>query len=226
MSPMNGRLPEQPPPHFRRRALWVVLGLLGAGCVYDDDEPCGPGKVRWEDASHCVCAEGTAYTPEGCVTCGEHALPTPNGCVCEAGYARTLPTDPCVEVPADIGTACTTDADCPSAAYPHCQVTTFSNYCTVQNCTSDADCSAGYACNQTGTPSYCQRPPVGAGRTCASDADCAVDSEALFCDAFFTFTCLVRDCTVAPNNCFTGLECCANGPPVPICIPIGACLQP
>jgi len=225
MSPINGGLPKQPPTHFGRRALWVVLGLLGAGCVYDDDDPCGPGQVRWEDSQLCVCAEGTAYTPEGCVPCGEHALATPNGCVCEMGYARTQPTDPCVEVPADIGTACSTDAECLSPTYPHCQQTTIGGYCTALDCTGDADCSAGYACNLTAAPSYCQRPPVGAGQTCTTDADCA-GTEALFCDSVFSGICLVRDCTVTPNSCFTGMECCSNGPPVPICIPTGLCLQP
>jgi hypothetical protein len=221
MNPITGGTPARPPHKNRRRALWVVLGLLGAGCIYDEDDPCSPNQVRWENSSLCVCAEGTAYTAEGCVPCGEHALASPSGCVCEAGYARTLPTDPCLEIPADIGMACTSDAECPSLAFPHCQLGTLGGYCTTTGCTSDADCTGGYACNLGGAPPFCQRPPVGAGRPCTSDAECA-GTEATFCDVFVSFSCLVSACTIEPNNCFAGMECCAFGPTT-ICIPEGLC---
>jgi hypothetical protein len=223
MNPITGESLKRPPNPSRRSVLWVVLGLLGAGCVYDKDDPCGPNQVRWEDSSLCACAEGTAYSPEGCVACGEHALATPGGCVCETGYARTLPTDPCLEIPADIGAACTSDAEC-SPGFPHCQIGPVGGYCTATGCTSDADCTGGYACNLGAAPPFCQRPPVGAGKPCTSDAECA-GTEATFCDTFISFSCLVRDCTLEPNNCFAGMECCNFGA-FPICIPAGACLTP
>lgn len=225
MSPITGRLRVQRPNPIPRRALWVALGLIGAGCVYDADDPCGPGQVRWEDSSLCVCAEGTAYTPEGCVSCGEHELATPTGCACEPGYARTLQTEPCLEIPADIGAACASDAECLNPSFPHCQLGGAEGYCTSINCASDADCTGGYACNLTGAPPFCQRPPVGAGQPCTTDADCA-GTEATFCDTLFAHSCLVQNCTVTPNNCFGGTECCNVGGPLNLCIPAGACLTP
>ncbi len=222
-SPITGRLQRQPP-IILRRALWVVLGALGAGCVYDADDPCGKNQVRWLDHQLCACAEGMAYTPEGCVACGEHQLPTAAGCVCEAGYGRSVPTDPCAEIPADIGTACSSNAECLNPSFSHCQLSALGGYCTAANCTSSADCNGGYSCNLTAAPTYCQRPPVGAGLPCTNDAVCA-DGDALFCDTFVSGTCLVRDCTISPNSCFSGSECCdLTAFLLPnLCIPVGQC---
>ena len=67
---------------------------------------------------------------------------------------------------------------------------------------------------------------TGEDRPCASDADCA-GFEATFCDIFVTGTCLVRGCSVAPNSCSVGRECCdlsAFGLPT-LCIGVGTCLD-
>lgn len=225
MSPITGGLQGQPPHPMRRRALWVALGLLGAGCVYDSDEPCGPNEVRWQDSSLCTCADGYAYTIDGCVACGENAVSSPGGCVCVEGYARTQPTNPCEPIPEGIGTSCTTNAECLNPAFNHCQASTSGGYCTGLGCASDADCSGGYSCNLGTSPTFCQRPPQGVGRPCTSDAVCA-DSEALFCDTFVSGGCLVRDCTISPNSCFAGTECCdLSAFLLPnLCIPVGQCM--
>ena len=181
----------------RRTTLWVALALMSPGCVLDTDARCGPNQVSWEGNERCVCAEGTAYTPTGCVP-----------------------------IPAGIGTPCVDTSECSNPAFPHCQISPAGDgYCTTVGCTGPADCSGGYACNTLAAPAYCQRPPSGAGMTCAADSDCA-GKEASFCDVVVSRTCLVRDCTVEPNSCFSGSECCVIQGPVPLalCIPEGFCL--
>jgi hypothetical protein len=125
-----------------------------------------------------------------------------------------------------LGTPCSTDAPCEDPAYDACEVgADGSGYCTTTGCTSSEDCTGGYACNLSETPSYCQRPPAGAGMSCASDADCA-GTEATYCDAFMQHACLVQGCNVTVNDCFAGTECCdlsMYGVPEPICVPAGAC---
>lgn len=210
----------------RRKAPWIVLGLIASGCVLDSKDMCGPNQVIWGDDEVCVCADGYAYTPEGCVQCGEHEISSPNGCVCGAGYGRRGADQACEPIPEGIGTPCTVDADCLNATYSHCQVSPIGEgYCTNQNCTTDADCGGGYQC-VADSPSYCRRKPVGAGDACASDADC-VGTEALYCDGFFTHTCLERDCSKTPDSCFTGTECCdlARYFLPKLCVAQGQCME-
>lgn len=211
---------------WRLARLASVLALLAPGCVLDTENPCGNGQVPWEgNEERCVCAEGYGYTPQGCVRCGEHELPAPGGgCMCEPQYARG-PSGVCEPVPEGIGTPCTTDAEC-TPGFPHCQPSAAGGYCTKTGCASSAEC-AGYACNTSGAPSFCQRPPFGAGQSCESDADCA-DTEAVFCDVFVSRTCLVPGCTVAPaDSCFEGFECCdLSGFGLPtLCLPEGQCQE-
>ena len=50
--------------------------------------------------------------------------------------------------------------------------------------------------------------------------------EATYCDTFKSHSCLVQGCSLTPNNCFSGWECCdlsAFGVPQPICVAQGAC---
>ena len=66
--------------------------------------------------------------------------------------------------------------------------------------------------------------PLGEDQPCGSAADCA-GFEATFCDIFVTGTCLVSGCSVAPDSCSAGKECCdltAFGLPS-LCIVAGAC---
>ncbi len=208
-------------PLRRHVTAWVALAFPAFACVLDTDDLCGPNQVIWGDDDRCVCAEGMGYTPQGCVPCGSNEISSPAGCVCNAGYARPAAGQACEEV--QIGAPCTADAECSNPLYTHCQVTPFGGYCTAAGCASSAECTSGYACDTGASPSYCKRPPVGAGVACALPEDCA-GTEALFCDTFVSLSCLVQDCDDAANPCFEGTECCPFGG-VNICIPAGACLQ-
>ena len=66
--------------------------------------------------------------------------------------------------------------------------------------------------------------PTGEGQPCVSDADCA-GFDASFCELFVSHTCLVRGCSVAPDSCSSGRECCdltAFGLPT-LCLGAGLC---
>lgn len=201
----GARAPDawQPP----RVCGWVLI-WIAAGCVLDTDDKCGERQVIWGDDEQCVCEEGSAYTPEGCVPCTANEVASATGCACATGFARPSPELACAEIPVGIGVACSTAAECLDLPYPVCQAAAVgSGYCTSANCTTSAECAAGYACNTTATPTYCQRPPLGAGTSCTSPADCA-GTEAIFCDTFVTRTCRVQDCSLAADDCFEGTECC------------------
>ena len=222
---------QRPNPRRRwmRRALWAVLGTVSAACTFDPDDRCGPNQVAWgEDEERCTCADGFAYTEQGCVSCGPNAVATPNGCVCESGFGRLTPEAPCEALPEGFGQACTDDAECPGF-YPHCQPSVGGGgYCTTQNCTDSAACLGGYTCNTLNAPSFCQRPPVGLGQPCASPADCA-GTDALWCDLVFSQTCLVQDCLTSVEGCVPGFECCdltsVGLPGASLCLPPGSCAQ-
>jgi hypothetical protein len=80
----------------------------------------------------------------------------------------------------------------------------------------------GTAGSTSGAPDGAK--PTGEDQPCQSDADCA-RFDASFCDVFVTGTCLVRGCTVAPDNCYQGKECCDLsdfGLPT-LCIAEGVC---
>jgi hypothetical protein len=69
--------------------------------------------------------------------------------------------------------------------------------------------------------------PTGEDLPCTSAADCA-GLQASFCDLFVSHTCLVSDCSVTPDSCSAGKECCdlsAFGLPT-LCIAAGACTTP
>ena len=219
----------------RRRLVRVELRLafafLGASslptaCVYDADERCSPGQVLSSDTA-CVCAEGSAFTPQGCVPCAENEVPGTNGCVCADGLARPTPDAACQALPPALGAECdAASAPCTDPRYDYCQpVSGQSGYCTRAGCTSSAECEGGYACNTTASPPYCQRPPLGADQPCQTPADCA-GTEATWCDTVVTSTCLVAGCSVAEQDCFGGMQCCdfaLFGVPQPLCVAPGGC---
>jgi hypothetical protein len=209
----------------------VAVGLAGAilgSCVINSNDRCSDHQVMWGDGVRCVCDEDSAWTDAGCVPCGKHEVPGSNGCVCEQGYTRATAADPCKKAPSGQGVACdtTSAAACTDPTYNFCQVVSgTTGYCTKVGCTSSDDCEGGYACDTTKTPKVCLRPPTGIGQSCTSDADCA-GTEATYCDTFVNHACLVQGCTVDPDNCFPGWECCdltAFGFPAPLCIPEGDC---
>lgn len=200
---------------------WLLFGLMVPGCIIDNKHKCGPDEVLVGEYL-CTCPDGTVFTPTGCVPCGDHEIASPTGCICEDGYGRSSPTDACAEIPPALGNACTTDTDCPSPY--HCQMSAVGGYCTVTGCSDVAPCPGSYNCNQTANPAYCQRPPVGHNKPCTTATDCA-NTEATFCDTFVTQSCLVQDCTLTPDNCFPGSECCnlsSFGLPN-LCVEAGKC---
>lgn len=202
---------------------WLVLGLIIPGCIIDNDHKCGPDEVP-VGKYLCTCPEGTAFTPTGCVPCGDHEVSSPTGCICEPGYARSSPVDACAEIPAGLGNACTADGDCPSPF--HCHVGPAVSYCTLLDCSDTAPCPGNFICDTTGAAPFCKGPPVGEGKACMTNADCA-GTEATFCD--LGGQCRVQDCTLAPDSCFPGIgtACCNlssfNLPNV--CLQEGVCLS-
>lgn len=207
--------------------LLALVGLLPAGCVYDSSNRCGPHEVLYGDSSRCVCDSSSVSTPSGCVPCGEHELASATGCVCETGFAKPSPDAACEEAPTALGEPCSDSMPCTDATFDYCATgADGSGYCTTSDCADSEECSNGYVCDTSASPSYCQRPPVGAGMSCTSDADCA-GTEATFCDTVVQHVCLVQGCDVSANDCFSGTECCdlsAFGIPEPICIPEGMCM--
>jgi hypothetical protein len=200
-----------------------LFGLSQGGCLYDSDKPCGDDLAVYGDNLRCVCPEGTAYTPSGCVACGEHEVVTATGCACEDGFSRPAPGEACSETPSGLGADCDPAAPACEAPYDHCELASSGGYCTTSGCTTSADCEGGYACNEA---SVCQRPPVGLGTPCTGPADCA-GTEATFCDLVVTMSCQVQGCQLDPNDCFSGFECCdlsMFGVPEPLCVAAGACM--
>jgi hypothetical protein len=206
----------------------MLLGLMaagGSGCVLDSSDRCGPNQIIAPDTEmeRCVCAPNAALVGTACILCGENEVPGGAGCACAPGFARG--TDgACAPVPAGLGVACSASMPCTDATFNHCATSANGQgYCTTTGCTSNDDCTNGYACEPGATP-YCRRPPVGGGMSCTSNNDCA-GTEATFCDTLFQHACIVEGCQVSPNNCFSGTVCCNVGLPMPICIPGTACTQ-
>jgi hypothetical protein len=202
----------------------TMAALLLSACVYDDGERCDPGQVLYDEL-RCVCAPGLALGPNGCVPCGEHEVAGESGCVCADGYSRASAEATCEPVVTDQGNACSAEMPCTDAVYNHCEASGGNGYCTNTGCTTSADCAGGYACDTVVSPTICRRPPLGANQSCATSADCA-GTEATFCDAVITHSCRVEGCSLAPDNCFEGTECCdlsGFGVPLPICVAQGGC---
>ena len=156
---------------LRRLVPWALSGLLGAGCLFDPDDRCGPNQVLSGDETVCQCVAGYVAGATGCVSCAENEVPDPvAGCACAEGYVRPAAGAVCTALPPDV------------------------------------------------------HPPSGVGKACMAAADCA-GLDASYCEAGFSHSCVVADCTVSPNSCFTGTECCdftSFGLPR-LCIPAGMC---
>ncbi|MFZ5891033.1 MAG: hypothetical protein ACOY0T_08280 [Myxococcota bacterium] len=209
-------------PKWRVASLTALVGLAMGACTFDADDRCGPHQKFDSDNDRCVCEPSAAYTPAGCVPCGANEMPGNGACVCVAGFTRSLESGSCEPAPAALGAECSSNQECADATYSHCQLgSSQSGYCTNTGCASSADCQNGYACDTSASPSYCKRPPVGLGKSCASPDDCA-GGEATFCDTFQSHSCLVANCTLMPDNCFEGWACTdlsAFGMPIPLCLP-------
>ena len=205
----------------------AAAAAFAVGCVYEKNERCDENEQLYSDGNRCVCVAGAAMTTHGCMLCGANEEPVGAACVCVAGYVRPSPEAACQPTAGALGMACDAQsAPCADATYSHCQVVTgTTGYCTKTGCSGAADCADGYACDNVMPVSYCRRPPVGAGQTCAAAADCA-GTEATFCDTMVTRQCRVQGCTLSPDNCLSGTACCdlsGFGLPQPICVQSGTC---
>lgn len=220
-SPHIGVVPARSK-HRYALVLFALLGAIPSACVYDSKDRCGPHQVMYEDL-RCVCDPQSATTATGCTPCGTDEVPGATGCVCKPGYTKPAEGGVCAPAPMGLGTACDAATPCTDPQYSHCEAgADGKGYCT-NTCASAGECTGGYACDTTA--SICRRPPVGLAMSCTSDADCA-GTEATYCDTFQSHSCLVQGCSLMPDNCFSGWECCdlsAFGIAQPLCIPQGAC---
>jgi hypothetical protein len=212
------------PKHRYLVALFALLGAMPSACTYDSSDRCGPHQVMYEDL-RCVCDAQSALTATGCEPCGADEVPSAAGCVCKPGYTKDAALV-CAPTPMGLGVACDASTPCTDPEFKHCEPgADGTGYCTTTECSSAEDCTGGYACDLQVTPSVCRRPPVGLSMSCTADADCA-GTEATYCDTLQTHSCLVQGCSLSPDNCFSGWECCdlsMYGIAQPICIPQGAC---
>jgi hypothetical protein len=183
-----------------RYVSWVVCL---AACVYDPEAPCGESHQLDAKGQHCICAEGMGNDGGGgCRPCTSDEVWTAGVCIVATDAGRDCdPANP----------------DCPSPLTCHEPV----GYCTMTDC---GECPAGFYCDTSTTPSYCQRPPTGQAAPCSSAADCA-GFEATYCEMIQGHVCLVQGCTLSPNDCFYGWSCCdltlLIG--VTLCVPDGEC---
>lgn len=184
--------------HLREALACLVLATT-AGCLVDSDAPCGANQDLDDDGA-CVCVAGTGLDDDG---------------------HRCIAMEP---APPGLGLACDETSPCADPGYSRCQISEASDdYCTSEGCSSSSDCEAGYACRETQSDSYCERPPLGQGAACTSDEDCA-DGEATYCESQISNQCLVSGCEV--GSCFEGSTCCdlrSLGAPDTLCVPAGEC---
>lgn len=206
-------------------ATWGILLAAPLACTYDPDDRCGPNEELVDDGQRCVCVAGAAMTPAGCVMCGPNEVAGATSCECAPGYTRAE-SGACEEAPmSGLGAPCDDATPCldPDAAY--CQAdASGSGYCTTTDC-AESPCTGGYACDESVSPSVCLRPPLGQGMPCTSDMDCA-GTDATFCDRVESNSCLVRGCSLSPDDCFIGWACCdlsSLGLRETICVPEGEC---
>ena len=220
----------------RISALGMLLAfsslLVLSSCLYDSSDRCDADQSYDSNAGLCVCTGNTiaGTLPNGnpgCAACAEHEFASNDACVCEEGYQRPTPEGACTLVPDALGLPCTSDADCTDATYDTCHLLDDSSgYCTNTGC-AQGECTGGYACDTLASPTYCVRPPSGAGQPCGSDEDCA-GTEATWCETFVSHVCYVQGCAVDGNDC-PGMQCCdlavASGGAVKktICVEPGTC---
>jgi len=211
------------------RRLILSAGLvLAAGCLYDPNQRCSDHEIFSEASGLCHCAEGfvPASAGTGCVACGEHEVSAGLSCSCVSGFARTS-SGSCGALPAGQGASCDESMRCsPTTEHTYCHLNgSGTGYCTTAGCTSNEQCEGGYACELGATQPFCARPPTGQGKHCTTSGDCA-GGEATYCETFSSFQCLVEDCVLQPDSCFSGFGCCdlsALGVPKRLCLKEGMC---
>jgi hypothetical protein len=207
------------------RLSWLGF-VVAPGCVYDSSERCSPHQVEINN-DRCTCEAGYVPGDAGCVPCAENEEERSGACVCSEGYARASDDAACEPIPGGLGVECETSESC-GADYPVCHLTENNGgYCTTIGCGSSDDCEAGYMCQSDGDISYCRRPPLGYGKTCDSQADCA-DGEATFCEVLQSNVCIVPCTAETTDVCFQGEVCCDFSlfKAGTVCTPTAACMAP
>lgn len=165
----------------------LLIAALSGGCIIDEDARCSPGQLL-EDGL-CLCPAGATIVNNACVVSAIDA---------GSDDAATPPD-------AGLGAACGPELPCSDPAFARCQQAPQGAYCTATGCTSASDCSAGYQCDTTTSPSYCRRPYAGQSTPCATSSTCTGD--ATFCSGFLRM-CLVPGCTEGDNgSCDPGFIC-------------------
>lgn len=210
----------------RSLAAALVIAGLG-GCLYDPDDVCGANQEVRSGVCECIASAVPAEDGDGCAPCGPDEVAAGTACACRDGYARAGEDEPCEPVPAGLGAACTPGGvACSGEDDSYCRATAeTSGYCTSSGCATSADCPTGYACAQDGELTFCKRPPTGQGTACDSSADCA-GYEATYCETFQAHICLVPGCTLSPDSCHEGWECCdlsTLGLDETLCVEEGSC---
>ncbi|MDQ2643543.1 MAG: hypothetical protein M3020_07005 [Myxococcota bacterium] len=162
------------------------LGLLASGCLVDSDDPCGDALIK-TSAGACVCPKGHVPSDSGCVPCAENERAAGGQCVCEDGFSRASASASCEPVSEQPGCS---GSECPGEGA----------------CASSANCAAPRLCDRYGTR-QCVEPPVGLGRACASDADCA-GTDATYCEVHFSLTCVIQGCKEDGGRCPGDMQCC------------------
>ena len=200
------------------RLLAAVFLLLAGGCLYSPSDRCSAGE-QLDDDDICVClpnyvpvkrditvimpASSTELTPiDHCEPCAANQAVVNGACVCQSGYVPGA--SGCV--PSNLGTPCTSDADCSSGDQKSCRLP--EGYCTSAGCATNADCSkdADFACAMGNSGTYCKRPPLNQGKACTMQGlDPACGTEATVCALG---ACTVYGCTV-DSDCSPSRKCCA-----------------
>ena len=192
-----------------QRAFWVLLSaVIASSCLIDDE--CDAHQVKVEGVmAACECEPGYVIGPEkyGCVRCGKNEEAKSNECVCKEGFSRPTPTADCQRfVAGDLGTKCENDSEC-SADNPFCALSSDPGYCTTRDCEHSSDCPENWRCNTQSEPAFCEKAPAGLGMSCKTNADCT-DSDAAYCEAFMSHTCMINECAQQPSKCLNGTVCC------------------
>jgi len=207
------------------RLVIAALAVAAApGCEMNPADRCGPDQELHEGS--CRCGEGTARSEEtgACEPCGDNETSDGTACVCLPGYARS--GNACEAAEPGQGEPCDATTPCEDPIQAYCKlVDDSSGYCTASNCSTSTDCHGGYACDKSSSPNYCKRPPLGQGSPCESPDDCA-GTEATYCESISSHQCLVAGCSLSPDDCFEGWECCdlsTLGLDETLCVPSETC---
>ena len=199
---------------------WQVAALVATvltGCVYTEDEACGPNMRFAAELGVCLCNDDAILEGRGCTACAADEVVVGAVCACAPGEAKG--EDGLCGVVQGFGAPCDATTSCTSATYGYCSVRGGIGSCT-NRCAVDTDCPASYMCADWEPTPSC-RTFTGYGATCAGPADCA-SYDASFC---IQGHCTVHGCTVGTDDCPRDTMCCdfSTYGIGTLCAPAGSC---